>query len=138
MAEKSRIKFNPQSKEVEIEGSEQFVKTYFKKIQQMLLGDQEKAVKGTRRGAGRKKAGRKPPAIKSTQKGKAAKKAGKKPRRGDISGTLIELVKASNGITTADLVKKSGFAEQQVRSVIYRAQKLGQIAKQKRGTYVSA
>lgn len=138
MAEKSRIKFNPQSKEVEIEGSEQFVKTYFKIIQQMLLEDQEKNIKGTRRGTGRKKTGKTPPAIKSKQKGKTAKTTRKKVRRGDISGTLIELIKESNGITTAELVKKSGFAEQQVRSVIYRAQKLGQIAKQKRGIYVSS
>ena len=121
MAEKSRIKFNPQSQEFEIEGTEKFVKTYFKIIQQMRLEDQEKNIKGTRREDRPEKDREEASAIKSKQKGKTAKKAGKKPRRGDISGTLIDLVKASNGITTADLVKKSGFAEQQVRSVIYRA-----------------
>jgi len=41
MGEQSRIKFNPVTKEIEIEGSEQFVKTYFDKIQSMLSGAQE-------------------------------------------------------------------------------------------------
>ena len=33
METKSRIKFNPVTQEIEIEGSEKFVKTYFDKIQ---------------------------------------------------------------------------------------------------------
>ena len=41
MGEQSRIKFNPVTKEIEIEGSEKFVKTYFDKIQAMLSGKQE-------------------------------------------------------------------------------------------------
>ena len=41
MGEQSRIKFNPVTKEIEIEGSEKFVKTYFDKIQSMLSGTQE-------------------------------------------------------------------------------------------------
>jgi|WetSurMetagenome_2_1015567.scaffolds.fasta_scaffold139647_2 hypothetical protein len=41
MGGQSRIKFNPITKEIEIEGSEKFVKTYFDKIQSMLSGTQE-------------------------------------------------------------------------------------------------
>ena len=41
MGGQSRIKFNPVTKEIEIEGSEKFVKTYFDKIQSMLSGTQE-------------------------------------------------------------------------------------------------
>lgn len=41
MDERSRIKFNPVTKEIEIEGSEMFVKTYFDKIQGMFYGTQE-------------------------------------------------------------------------------------------------
>ncbi|MEI7637866.1 MAG: hypothetical protein WCJ37_11210 [Syntrophus sp. (in: bacteria)] len=41
MGGQSRIKFNPITKEIEIEGSEQFVKAYFDKIQAMLSGAQE-------------------------------------------------------------------------------------------------
>ncbi len=135
MAERSRIRINPQSKEIEIEGTEKFVKTYFKIIEKMLA--EEKAGKAARSGARKLKAGKKA-AGKSPKTGKGVKPARKKVKRGDISIKLIELIKESNGITTGDLVKKSGFDEQQVRSVIYRAQKLGQITKQKRGVYVTA
>ncbi len=41
MGEQSRIKFNPVTKEIEIEGSEKFVKAYFDKIQVMHSGTQE-------------------------------------------------------------------------------------------------
>jgi len=41
MGGQSRIKFNPVTKEIEIEGSENFVKTYFDKIQTMLSGKEE-------------------------------------------------------------------------------------------------
>ena len=41
MAEQSRIKFNPTTKEIEVEGSEQFVKTYFDKLQSIISGTQE-------------------------------------------------------------------------------------------------
>jgi hypothetical protein len=135
MAERSRIRINPQSKEIEIEGTEKFVKTYFKIIENMFA--EEKTGKDARSGARMLKTDKKA-AGRSPKAGKGAKAARKRVKRGDISTTLIELIKESNGITTGDLVKKSGFAEQQVRSVIYRAQKLGQITKQKRGVYVAA
>lgn len=45
MVEISRIKFNPVTKEIEIEGSEKFVKTYFNKIQTMLTGKKETGTK---------------------------------------------------------------------------------------------
>lgn len=41
MGGQSRIKFNPITKEIEIEGSEKFVKAYFDKIQVMLSDIQE-------------------------------------------------------------------------------------------------
>ncbi|MEI7637269.1 MAG: hypothetical protein WCJ37_08180 [Syntrophus sp. (in: bacteria)] len=44
MGEQSRLKFNPATKEIEIEGSEKFVKTYFDKIQEMLSGTLEAVV----------------------------------------------------------------------------------------------
>lgn len=138
MVEKSRIRVNPQSGEIEIEGSEKFVKTYFKIIEKMFSENEEKIGRTPRRGAGVTKSGKKTAAAKAGRKGRSTKDARKRMRRGDISSTLIELIKENNGITTGELVKKSGLDEQQVRSVIYRAQKLGQIAKQKRGVYVAA
>jgi len=44
MAGRSRIRFNPVTKEVEIEGSESFVKTYLGKLQTMLSEAPEKKV----------------------------------------------------------------------------------------------
>ena len=41
MANNSRIRFNPVTKEIEVEGTEQFVKTYFAKLQAMLSGASE-------------------------------------------------------------------------------------------------
>ena len=53
MAKQSRIKFNPVTKEVEVEGSEKFVRTYFDKLQGMISGSEGKmpAVKGRPRKA---------------------------------------------------------------------------------------
>ena len=42
MGNNSRIRFNPVTKEIEVEGTEQFVKTYFAKLQAMLSGASEK------------------------------------------------------------------------------------------------
>jgi hypothetical protein len=36
--EQARIKFNPEKKEIEIEGSKEFVTTYFNKLQNMISG----------------------------------------------------------------------------------------------------
>jgi hypothetical protein len=44
MKENSRIRFNPVTKEIEVEGSEKFVKTYFGKLQAMVFGPAEKTV----------------------------------------------------------------------------------------------
>lgn len=52
MANESRIKFNPVTKEFEIAGTERFVKAYFKKLQQLMSGEGEPVF--------RKKRGRKP------------------------------------------------------------------------------
>jgi hypothetical protein len=38
MEKKSRIIFNLVTKEVEVEGSEKFVRTYFDKLQEMMSG----------------------------------------------------------------------------------------------------
>ena len=44
MASNSRIRFNPVTKEIEVEGTEKFVKTYFDKLQAMISGAAEKKV----------------------------------------------------------------------------------------------
>ena len=75
MNEQSRIRFNPVTKEIEIEGSEAFVKTYFNKLQSMMSGVTENITEDP-------KAARTLPAKKGKKEPKAAsprpaKKAGK-------------------------------------------------------------
>ena len=127
MAQTSRIRFNPVTKEVEIEGTESFVKSYFGKIQTLLSG-LEKAVEepAARRSRGSKKATREPAARKSLP-------------RGDISKTIIETVRASaEGMSIPALTKETGFTQQQVRSVIFKEEKQGTIRRLKRGVYGAA
>jgi len=127
MAQTSRIRFNPVTREVEIEGTESFVKSYFAKIQTLLSGLEE-AVKepAARRSRVLKKAAKEPAARKSL-------------RRGGISSTIIEIVRASEeGIGIPALTKETGFTQQQVRTVIFKAEKQGVIQRVKRGVYVTA
>ncbi len=121
MVEKSRIKFNPATKEIEIEGTEAFVKKYFEAVRSMISGlPAEKPV----RGAARKMA---PKA--------AAKKKGK---RSTNTENVINLIKESKGgLTTPELKKKTGLADKQIWPIIYKAEKQGKIKKAGRGLYVS-
>ncbi|MBN1615481.1 MAG: type IV toxin-antitoxin system AbiEi family antitoxin domain-containing protein [Deltaproteobacteria bacterium] len=131
MDERSRIKFNPITSEVEIEGTEDFVKNYFSKIQKLLSNAGQTA-----------KAGRPVKAIGAARRtGKAAlklpgEKSGKRKSNFD---TVLELIAENpEGINTADLKQRTGLSEQQIWGIIYRAEKVGKIKKVKRGVYVSA
>ena len=127
MAQTSRLRFNPVTREVEIEGSESFVKSYFTKIQTLLSG-LEKAVK-------------EPAARRSRVSKKATKEpaARKRPPKGDISKTIIEIIRASaEGIGIPALTKETGFTQQQVRSVIFKEERQGTIRRLKRGVYGAA
>jgi hypothetical protein len=109
MANNSRIRFNPVTKEIEVEGTEQFVKIYFGKLQAMISGSAEK-------------------------KAVIKKAPGKKKITNQAS--VIELIQGSKkGISTGELTKKTGLAERQIWSIVYRATKEGKIRKIKRGTY---
>ena len=130
MEERSRIRFNPSTKEIEIEGSEEFVRTYFGKVQKLLLepvGSKEEKPKPPRtRPAGKPK--------------KAEKKTGPKsaPKK-TLMDTVVGLICGSKEwITTTALKEKTGLAERQIWSIIYRAEKRGKIKKTKRGIYVAA
>ena len=75
MKETSRIRFNPGTGEVEVEGSEKFVKTYFNKLQKLLSGSSRKM-------AGEPKAGKVRPAKKTNTGLRASKRfPGKRPGR---------------------------------------------------------
>ena len=167
MGGQSRIKFNPVTKEIEIEGSEKFVKTYFDKIQTMLSGTQEavasapvkptkaikeKPVKEIPVKKGRQS--KKTPVVtepvveqlaKKIRQSKKAQKVAKeeapevKGRRGNLSKTVLAIILDSpEGITTAELKEKSGLKENQIRAIVNSGKKAGKIRIAKRGMYVGA
>jgi hypothetical protein len=121
MKNHSRIRFSPVTKEIEIEGTEDFVKTYFVKIQAMVF-----------RSAGKKVA------AKATPEKKARKTTKKEPGKKRVTNIdkVLGLIQASTeGISTAELKEKTGLAEHQIWSIVDRAKKEGKIRKAKRGLY---
>ena len=140
MKEKSRIRFNPGTKEIEIEGSEEFVKTYFGKLQGMISGGPEKTVKEPKAVKVRpvKKTKKEPKAAKSRPAKKAVKATKKAPgvKRVTNIDMIVGLIQGSaEGISTGALKEKTGLAESQIWNIVNRASKLGRIRKMKRGVY---
>jgi DNA invertase Pin-like site-specific DNA recombinase len=122
MKDKSRIRFNPVTREIEVEGTELFVKTYFNKLQAMISGPLE--VIAEKSIAARVRSGR-----------KAAKK---KPGEKKVTNidTVVTLIQGSaEGISTAELKKRTGLTEQQIWNIVNRATKEGKTRKAKRGLY---
>ena len=79
MKENSRIRFNPVTKEIEIEGSESFVKTYFNKLQAMISGTPENKTKESKPvKAAPVKAEKKQPKAVKARPSKAGQKATKR------------------------------------------------------------
>jgi hypothetical protein len=125
MKENSRIRFNPVTKEIEIEGSESFVKTYFKQLQKMISGSPDDSA--TRKGT-----------PKSVIAKKAAKTGKKTPGKNKVTNIdkVVTLIKAApEGIEIAALKKKTGLKEAQIYNIVNRAAKEGKIKKIKRGVY---
>ena len=132
MKEKSRIRFSPITNEIEVEGSEAFVRTYFQKLQRLLSQSPES--KGEKSPHAKARPARKSKKAKTKAK-PGRKKAGKKTQM----DAVVSLVRgAEGGITTTVLKEKTGLAERQIWSVLYRAEKKGMIKKTKRGLYVAA
>jgi uncharacterized membrane protein len=134
MEERSRIRFNPATREIEIEGSEEFVRIYFGKVQKLLLapvgGKEEKPKPPRARPAGKPK---------KMKKKTGPKKVPKKVPKETLLDSVVRLIRGSEeGITTAALKEKTGLAESQIWSIVYRAEKQGKIKKTKRGIYMAA
>jgi len=134
MEERSRIRFNPATREIEIEGSEEFVRIYFGKVQKLLLapvgGKEEKPKPPRARPAGKPK---------KMKKKTGPKKVPKKVPKETLLDSVVRLIRGSEeGITTATLKEKTGLAESQIWSIVYRAEKKGKIKKTKRGIYMAA
>lgn len=129
MKENSRIRFNPVTKEIEVEGSESFVKAYFDKLQALMSGAPEKKVSIKK----------KPKTVKAApaKKRKMAVKAEPREKRFTNIDKVVGIIQGSaEGISTAELKGKTGLAELQIWSIVNRASKLGKIKKLKKGLYV--
>jgi len=135
MVERSRIRFNPVTKEIEVEGSEKFVKTYFGKLQKMISGAPEKKVAGKKKPKAVKTPKRKP--AKKVRQSKKASKVTTGTERGALSKAVLTLIQNSTeGISTTELKEKAGLTERQTWGIVTRAAKEGKIRKVKRGVYV--
>jgi len=145
MAKTSYLRFNPDIREIEIEGSEEFIKTYFDKLQQMLPPTPSE-VKNEPEAAITSPAKR--TKIKTTVKAetlapkKVVKVAGnkavvKKSKKVSLINRVVGLVNESGtGTTLADLRDKTGMAPKQINALASRAARLGRIKATKRGVYV--
>ena len=111
-----RIRFNPITKEIEVAGTEKFVRTYFNKLQAMISGLEEKTT-GVK------------PEAKVGKKTKTAKKVT------NIEKVVTLIQGSKEGISTAELKKKTRLTERQIWSIVNRASKEGKIKKVKRGVY---
>ncbi len=139
MENNSRIRFNPVTKEIEIEGSEAFVKTYFGKVQAIISGSlkkdekKPKTVRVIPNEKARKTSRETKPNVAQVEKTAAGKLDKKKVT--NIS-SIVRLIQASNnGISTAELKGKTGLSERQIWSIVDRAAKEGKIKKIRRGLY---
>jgi hypothetical protein len=137
MAERSRVKFNPVTKEMEIEGSESFVKATLDKLQAMLSGSPAKKV-AVKKEPKAVNVPRRKPAKKARQL-KKAPKATTGPKRGALSKAVLALIHGSpEGIAMAELKEKTGMKDVQIRNVLSSVIKRGKIRTVKRGVYVAA
>lgn len=124
----ARIRFNLSTGELEIQGTEAFVETYFSKIKALL---EKPAVLST---PGRKKTTKKrtPPIIRESSEATP-------PRKDTKTETLLTILREMpEGLNTKDLMERTGFTDRQVRTIIYRAEKQGLIRKLRRGIYLAA
>lgn len=137
MKENSRIRFSPTTKEVEIEGSEAFVKAMFNKIQEIMPGAPKVITKEPKRPS--KRALKKPRTEVLPHKGvRRVIKVQEKVSEITLFDKIVAIIQASHGITTAELKEKTGLSEKQIWGIAYRAAKLGTIKKSKRGIYEAA
>jgi hypothetical protein len=142
MKETSRIRFNPGTGEVEVEGSEKFVKTYFNKLQKLLSGSSQEMT-GDRKGRkvrSAKKIKQDTRALKAVPR-KRVKQAGKKgtgKKKLTNIDAVVRLIQGSaEGISTTELTQKTGLTDVQIWNIVNRIAKEGKIRKVKRGLYAA-
>ena len=128
MAERSRVKFNPVTKEIEIEGSASFVTTTLGKIQAMLSGAPVKKVPI-----------KKEPKAPKTRPKKNVSPVATGAKRGTLSKAVLTLISSSpEGISMSELKEKTGMKDSQIRNVLSSAIQQKKIQTIRRGVYVVA
>lgn len=139
MENKSRIRFNPVTKEVEIEGSEEFVKVYFTKLQEMLSGPVVEGLEREKAGPTKQiEKGQRTVKVPVPKKaGRASEKEAGGKRVTNVSAVVTLIQGSEEGISTTELKEKTGLTERQIWSIVDRAAKDGKIRKLKRGVYAS-
>ena len=145
MGKTSYLRFNPETRDIEIEGSEKFVKAYFYKLQQMLpklAGEAKKGMEATttlsvKKAKAKKKARVEIPAPSKVVKVAGKKAADRKYRGVSLIDKVVGLIQESEtGMTTDELKDKTGLTPKQIWAITSRAMKLGKIKTTKRGVYV--
>lgn len=123
MAEKSRIRLNPSTKEIEIEGAEKFVREYFDVIHKLMLGTRKPSQK----------------TGKKAENAATPKKTSSPTRKLSNKEIVLNLIKDSKrGITTTELEKKTGLIDKQIWGIVYQGEKAGVVKKVGRGLYSAA
>jgi hypothetical protein len=143
MEKHSSIRFNPVTGEIEVGGSELFVKKYFKKLQAMISGSPQKTVtvknkSKTKKTTPKKKVENKAKVAKVSPAKKVRKVIKKGPIEKKVTNVerVIGLIQSSTeGISIVELKKKTGLTGQQIAYVINRAAKKGKIRKMNRGIW---
>jgi hypothetical protein len=145
MAKSSYLRFNPENREIELEGTEQFIKTYFDKLRQMLPplpadGNKEpkKAIAFPAKKANIKAiVAAEMPAPKKVVKVAGKKTVARKTGKISLIDTVVGLVnKSVTGMTSDELKDATGITPKQIWAITSRAAKLGRIKTTKRGVYV--
>ncbi|MFZ4441535.1 MAG: hypothetical protein ACOYOS_24255 [Syntrophales bacterium] len=128
MAEISRVKFDPVTKEIEIEGSASFVTAAFAKLQAILSGVPLKKVPI-----------QKEPKAAKTQPEKNVSTVAIGTKRGALSKAVLTLISGSpEGISVPELKKKTGLESKQIRNIINSVIQQKKIQTIRRGVYVVA
>ena len=128
MTEKYRVKFNPGTKEIEIEGSESFVTATFDKLQAMLSGAPVKKVPL-----------KKETKVAGTRPEKKASLVATGTKRGALSEAVLTLIHGSSeGIAMSELKEKTGMKDSQIRNVLSSVIQQKKIQTIRRGVYVVA
>jgi len=134
MTSQSRVKFNPATREFEIEGSEAFVKKYFDKIEALFGREKVEPVKTAMEDKASSKSVKKGKKI--TKKTKTTPGSSKKAKFGAIQGAILKVFEnVKDAVPVKDIIKKTGLNKSQVNGTLLVLKKKRLIKSAGRGMY---